>query len=127
MIEKIRRMLLDQVIGRRSLVGKLVAGATALFASMLGFSLARGYNVQCCGLCCAPSDDCANPCGNSCPGDYCGNGSAQWCWICCDDTSDYNSYWCIENFQVGHYCICSYGCSNYSGPTGVTCYPNGGC
>lgn len=113
------RSALDRVMGRRSVLGKLATAAAALFAGVLGLSISTQalVYVQCCDLYCNPTYP--NPCdGGDCPpgGVDCGNNGAQWCWSCCSEISNWYTYWCIENFQTGHYGNCNYGGSAYAGP-----------
>jgi hypothetical protein len=109
----------DRVLDRRSFLGKLVAGATTLFASMLGFGGVGGGPVACCTLLCASNPSCGDPC-SSCPtaGVDCGtvNNLSYWCWSCCSSASNFQEYFCVE----GYGSPLSSGCS-YAMPTGGTC------
>ena len=110
----------ERVLDRRSFLGKLVAGTTTLFASMLGFGGVGGGPVACCFLLCSSNSGCGDPC-SSCPtgGADCGttNNLSYWCWSCCNSTSNFQEYFCIEGYSAAHDCT---GCS-YAMPTGGTC------
>jgi hypothetical protein len=112
--------LFERVLDRRSFLGKLVAGATTLFASVLGFGGVGLVPVACCELMCASNSGCGDPC-SSCAGD-CGatNNRSYWCWSCCNSVSNFQEYFCIEGYAGD----CTSGCS-YAMPTGATCGGSG--
>jgi hypothetical protein len=109
----------ERVLDRRSFLGKLAAGATTMFASVLGFGGGGLVLVACCELACQDNSGCGDPC-SSCPptGAGCGtvNNRTYWCWSCCNSTSNFQEYYCIEGFAGD----CTSGCS-YALPTGATC------
>lgn len=127
MTEKIAGFL-DKVLGRRSFLVRMAEGAAALVASVLGFSVSASalYNVACCNLLCPSNSSCPSPCTICLPwasgGTKCGNGAYQWCWSCCN-TSDNQTYYCLENFV--RLATCPNGCS-YAKPTGIFGCAGGG-
>jgi hypothetical protein len=132
--------LFDKVIGRRSFFGRISAGATALFGSLVGLSISTkaDYYYGCCDLLCQSSSNCKNPCSPYCgtvdSGGYDCSAGGNWlyCYECCDVTA--GVVWqCIENFPTPNEVNCTYGCSQAilmgtaSNCSGTGPGPGGGC